>query len=302
MLVIRGCCLSFCGCESMGTLAFYNSALQMPQPHRLASPLVRTGRLVSSSEERVLPEQGCRPGQGQAGRRDFLDRLCRPFSRQPRRWTGPRVWERGGLWRRPGAHLSHLSAVGTPGCEASGTLTPPATDGHVWGTETGCRGHAASTATASMPETQARLQLGTGLRSGRASAIPQGSKRAGQHSTVTTLSAPAPGEGFATGRKDTRAEAERCVSPFAFLGLVWCLCWQRRSHGGGAVGHFELRVLRGTNHVVGGSPRPQEGRRSPGSAPPRVAPLATAVDPGEHPVGSARPSQVGRRLGWTPAR
>lgn len=65
---------------------------------------------------------------------------------------------------------------------------------------------------------------------------------------------------------------------------------------------FELRVLRGTNHVVGGSPRPQEGRRSPGSAPPRVAPLATAVDPGEHPVGSARPSQVGRRLGWTPAR
>lgn len=302
MLVIRGCCLSFCGCESMGTLAFYNSALQMPQPHRLASPLVRTGRLVSSSEERVLPEQGCRPGQGQAGRRDFLDRLCRPFSRQPRRWTGPRVWERGGLWRRPGAHLSHLSAVGTPGCEASGTLTPPATDGQVWGTETGCRGHAASTATASVPETQARLQLGTGLRSGRASAIPQGSKRAGQHSTVTTLSAPAPGEGFATGRKDTRAEAERCVSPFAFLGLVWCLCWQRRSHGGGAVGHFELRVLRGTNHVVGGSPRPQEGRRSPGSAPPRVAPLATAVDPGEHPVGSARPSQVGRRLGWTPAR
>lgn len=302
MLVIRGCCLSFCGCESMGTLAFYNSALQMPQPHRLASPLVRTGRLVSSSEERVLPEQGCRPGQGQAGRRDFLDRLCRPFSRQPRRWTGPRVWERGGLWRRPGAHLSHLSAVGTPGCEASGTLTPPATDGQVWGAETGCRGHAASTATASVPETQARLQLGTGLRSGRASAIPQGSKRAGQHSTVTTLSAPAPGEGFATGRKDTRAEAERCVSPFAFLGLVWCLCWQRRSHGGGAVGHFELRVLRGTNHVVGGSPRPQEGRRSPGSAPPRVAPLATAVDPGEHPVGSARPSQVGRRLGWTPAR
>lgn len=274
----------------------------MPQPHRLASPLVRTGRLVSSSEERVLPEQGCRPGQGQAGRRDFLDRLCRPFSRQPRRWTGPRVWERGGLWRRPGAHLSHLSAVGTPGCEASGTLTPPATDGQVWGAETGCRGHAASTATASVPETQARLQLGTGLRSGRASAIPQGSKRAGQHSTVTTLSAPAPGEGFATGRKDTRAEAERCVSPFAFLGLVWCLCWQRRSHGGGAVGHFELRVLRGTNHVVGGSPRPQEGRRSPGSAPPRVAPLATAVDPGEHPVGSARPSQVGRRLGWTPAR
>lgn len=302
MLVIRGCCLSFCGCESTGTLAFYNSALQMPQPHRLASPLVRTGRLVSSSEERVLPEQGCRPGQGQAGRRDFLDRLCRPFSRQPRRWTGPRVWERGGLWRRPGAHLSHLSAVGTPGCEASGTLTPPATDGQVWGAETGCRGHAASTATASVPETQARLQLGTGLRSGRASAIPQGSKRAGQHSTVTTLSAPAPGEGFATGRKDTRAEAERCVSPFAFLGLVWCLCWQRRSHGGGAVGHFELRVLRGTNHVVGGSPRPQEGRRSPGSAPPRVAPLATAVDPGEHPVGSARPSQVGRRLGWTPAR
>lgn len=72
--------------------------------------------------------------------------------------------------------------------------------------------------------------------------------------------------------------------------------------GGGAVGHFELRVLRGTNHVVGGSPRPQEGRRSPGSAPPRVAPLATAVDPGEHPVGSARPSRVGRRLGWTPAR
>lgn len=302
MLVIRGCCLSFCGCESMGTLAFYNSALQMPQPHRLASPLVRTGRLVSSSEERVLPEQGCRPGQGQAGRRDFLDRLCRPFSRQPRRWTGPRVWERGGLWRRPGAHLSHLSAVGTPGCEASGTLTPPATDGQVWGAETGCRGHAASTATASVPETQARLQLGTGLRSGRASAIPQGSKRAGQHSTVTTLSAPAPGEGFATGRKDTRAEAERCVSPFAFLGLVWCLCWQRRSHGGGAVGHFELRVLRGTNHVVGGSPRPQEGRRSPGSAPPRVAPLATAVDPGEHPAGSARPSRVGRRLGWTPAR
>lgn len=236
MLVIRGCCLSFCGCESMGTLAFYNSALQMPQPHRLASPLVRTGRLVSSSEERVLPEQGCRPGQGQAGRRDFLDRLCRPFSRQPRRWTGPRVWERGGLWRRPGAHLSHLSAVGTPGCEASGTLTPPATDGQVWGTETGCRGHAASTATASVPETQARLQLGTGLRSGRASAIPQGSKRAGQHSTVTTLSAPAPGEGFATGRKDTRAEAERCVSPFAFLGLVWCLCWQRRSHGGGGCG------------------------------------------------------------------
>lgn len=275
----------------------------MPQPHRLASPLVRTGRLVSSSEERVLPEQGCRPGQGQAGRRDFLDRLCRPFSRQPRRWTGPRVWERGGLWRRPGAHLSHLSAVGTPGCEASGTLTPPATDGQVWGTETGCRGHAASTATASMPETQARLQLGTGLRSGRASAIPQGSKRAGQHSTVTTLSAPAPGEGFATGRKDTRAEAERCVSPFAFLGLVWCLCWQRQGHGGGgAVGHFELRVLRGTNHVVGGSPRPQEGRRSPGSAPPRVALLATAVDPGEHPVGSARPSRVGRRLGWTPAR
>lgn len=235
MLVIRGCCLSFCGCESTGTLAFYNSALQMPQPHRLASPLVRTGRLVSSSEERVLPEQGCRPGQGQAGRRDFLDRLCRPFSRQPRRWTGPRVWERGGLWRRPGAHLSHLSAVGTPGCEASGTLTPPATDGHVWGTETGCRGHAASTATASMPETQARLQLGTGLRSGRASAIPQGSKRAGQHSTVTTLSAPAPGEGFATGRKDTRAEAERCVSPFAFLGLVWCLCWQRQGHGGGGL-------------------------------------------------------------------
>lgn len=236
MLVIRGCCLSFCGCESTGTLAFYNSALQMPQPHRLASPLVRTGRLVSSSEERVLPEQGCRPGQGQAGRRDFLDRLCRPFSRQPRRWTGPRVWERGGLWRRPGAHLSHLSAVGTPGCEASGTLTPPATDGQVWGTETGCRGHAASTATASMPETQARLQLGTGLRSGRASAIPQGSKRAGQHSTVTTLSAPAPGEGFATGRKDTRAEAERCVSPFAFLGLVWCLCWQRWGHGGGGCG------------------------------------------------------------------
>lgn len=236
MLVIRGCCLSFCGCESMGTLAFYNSALQMPQPHRLASPLVRTGRLVSSSEERVLPEQGCRPGQGQAGRRDFLDRLCRPFSRQPRRWTGPRVWERGGLWRRPGAHLSHLSAVGTPGCEASGTLTPPATDGQVWGAETGCRGHAASTATASVPETQARLQLGTGLRSGRASAIPQGSKRAGQHSTVTTLSAPAPGEGFATGRKDTRAEAERCVSPFAFLGLVWCLCWQRWGHGGGGCG------------------------------------------------------------------
>lgn len=134
--------------------------------------------------------------------------------------------------------------------------------------------------------------------------VPSPRGASGQDSTARSPpSAPQLlGEGFATGRKDTRAEAERCVSPFAFLGLVWCLCWQRRSHGGGAVGHFELRVLRGTNHVVGGSPRPQEGRRSPGSAPPRVAPLATAVDPGEHPVGSARPSQVGRRLGWTPAR
>lgn len=241
-------------------------------------------------------------GRGRRGAVTSWTACAGPSPGSPAAGLGRECGSGGGLWRRPGAHLSHLSAVGTPGCEASGTLTPPATDGQVWGAETGCRGHAASTATASVPETQARLQLGTGLRSGRASAIPQGSKRAGQHSTVTTLSAPAPGEGFATGRKDTRAEAERCVSPFAFLGLVWCLCWQRRSHGGGAVGHFELRVLRGTNHVVGGSPRPQEGRRSPGSAPPRVAPLATAVDPGEHPVGSARPSQVGRRLGWTPAR
>lgn len=274
----------------------------MPQPHRLASPLVRTGRLVSSSEERVLPEQGCRPGQGQAGRRDFLDRLCRPFSRQPRRWTGPRVWERGGLWRRPGAHLSHLSAVGTPGCEASGTLTPPATDGQVWGAETGCRGHAASTATASVPETQARLQLGTGLRSGRASAIPQGSKRAGQHSTVTTLSAPAPGGGFRHWKKGYACGGRAVCFPFCLPGVGLVPVLAETEPWGGAVGHFELRVLRGTNHVVGGSPRPQEGRRSPGSAPPRVAPLATAVDPGEHPVGSARPSQVGRRLGWTPAR
>lgn len=167
----------------------------------------------------MLPEQGCRPGQGQAGRRDFLDRLCRPFSRQPRRWTGPRVWERGGLWRRPGAHLSHLSAVGTPGCEASGTLTPPATDGQVWGTETGCRGHAASTATASVPETQARLQLGTGLRSGRASAIPQGSKRAGQHSTVTTLSAPAPGGGFRHWKKGYACGGRAVCFPFCLPGV-----------------------------------------------------------------------------------
>lgn len=241
-------------------------------------------------------------GRGRRGAVTSWTACAGPSPGSPAAGLGRECGSGGGLWRRPGAHLSHLSAVGTPGCEASGTLTPPATDGQVWGAETGCRGHAASTATASVPETQARLQLGTGLRSGRASAIPQGSKRAGQHSTVTTLSAPAPGGGFRHWKKGYACGGRAVCFPFCLPGVGLVPVLAETEPWGGAVGHFELRVLRGTNHVVGGSPRPQEGRRSPGSAPPRVAPLATAVDPGEHPVGSARPSQVGRRLGWTPAR
>lgn len=67
--------------------------------------------------------------------------------------------------------------------------------------------------------------------------VPSPRGASGQDSTARSPpSAPQLlGEGFATGRKDTRAEAERCVSPFAFLGLVWCLCWQRQGHGGGGL-------------------------------------------------------------------